>query len=291
MQQEKIKKKQNESFSLNCQFTAKHYFNKAESLNYLIWILCILSSITIIFQNKSNLGLFIPFSINIIILILQHYLEYCVKMASKLRNYFDVVVLEINTRRYTEADLREIKGIIYKTITRYPKEHQIQITHTGKDSPPGVLNWYEFSRDFADNEAQYECQRQNCWWNEELSKKRVIYSLIMFGTICTLIIFIAFTNLSLTGEFIRIILGASGIFCKSLERLYQHYKYHAISLKIQGACSLLEFEKSKSNIENLQLKIEERRETPVLEVNNIHKRLAAKLSYQYEKITSLIRKI
>ncbi len=48
---------------------------------------------------------------------------------------------------------------------------------------------------------------------------------------------------------------------------------------------MLEHCKSQENILTLQAMIESRRKIPILEINAIHKRIAAKLSNHYKKIS------
>lgn len=284
MKQNNINQKQTNPFFLKCQFAAKYYFNKAERFNYLVWLCCILSAITIFIPDTTNyIVIGFPLLLDLIAFVLEIFFEKSVSTGAKLRNFFDANVLDINASQYSESDIRDIKDIIEKTSAKYPVECSTQITHTGNDSPPGVLNWYEFSHDFSDEDVQYECQRQNCWWNEELSKRRLCCLAIAF-LMLVLFIFIICKYFHLSDSLLRIVF-CSGIILKIVERIIQHYNCHKILLKIQGACELVEKSKSPENIQSLQKMIEKRREIPVLEINGIHKKLAAKLTQHYRKIS------
>lgn len=284
MKQNNIKQKQTNTFFLKCQFAAKHHFNKAEHLNYLVWLCCILSAMTIFIPDTTNyIVIGLPLLLDIVAFILEILFEKSVATGANLRNFFDANVLDINASQYSESDIREIKDIIEKTSAKHAVECNIQITHTGNDSPPGVLDWYEFSHDFSDEDVQYECQRQNCWWNEELSKRRLFCLSIAFLTLVFLI-FVICKYFRISDALLRITF-CSGVILKIVERIIQHYNCHKIFLKIQGACDLVEKSKSPENIQSLQKMIEKRREIPVLEVNGIHKKLAAKLSQHYKRIS------
>lgn len=284
MKQTEIKRTQNNDFFLKCQYAAKFYFNRAEHLNYYVWIFCLLSAMTVFIPGSNNwLIIGVPLALDIIGSVFEYHFEKSVATASKLRNYFDANVLDINKSQYSENDIRKIKDIIERTVTKHSEDCRMQISHTGNDNPPGVLNWYEFSHKFSDDEVQYECQRQNCWWNKELSKRRILSFIILFIiTICIIVIGCRYLNF--TDNIIRIFL-CSSVVLKIAERVFQHSACHRIFLKIQGASELLEKSKTIENIEALQLMIEKRREIPVLEVNAIHKRFAKKLSDHYKKIS------
>ncbi|MBO5167298.1 MAG: hypothetical protein J6B90_11970, partial [Lachnospiraceae bacterium] len=99
-----------------------------------------------------------------------------------------------------------------------------------------------------------------------------------------LLIFVICKYFRISDALFRIVF-CSGVILKIVERIIQHYNCHKIFLKIQGACDLVEKSKSTENIQALQKMIEKRREIPVLEVNGIHKKLAAKLSQRYKRIS------
>lgn len=284
MKQDNIKQKQNEPFFLKCQFAAKCHFNKAEILNYLVWFCCFLSAITIFIPSTINYIIIgIPLLLDILAFIFEYSFEKSVATAAKLRNFFDANVLDINASQYSQADIREIKNIVEEITTKHSKKCAIQISHTGNDTPPGVLDWYEFSHDFSDEDVQYECQQQNCWWSEELSKRR-LFCLASTFIIFTTIIVIVCNSLGVADDVLRIIF-CSGIILKIIERIIQHYNCHKISLYIRGARNLVENSKTLENIQELQRMIEKRRNISVLEINGIHKKLAAKLSQRYRKIS------
>lgn len=275
---------QNEDAFLKCQFSARYYYNRAEYMNYFVWLSCIAAALTIFIPDTNNwilLGL--PLLFDVAGCIFEKLLDINVTTAARLRNYFDAYVLDINKSRYSDEDIRGIKEIVDKIASKHSKECSIQISHTGNDSPPGVRNWYEFSHEFSDTDVQFECQRQNCWWNKQVSKRRIaIY--IVISVILLAMIIIAWRYFNAGENLLRIAL-CSGILLKVVERVCANIKYYHQSLKIDGASELVDGCKDEKNIWKLQTMIDARREMPVLEINAFHKRIANKLSARYRRIS------
>ena len=282
MEQKKIEKRQNEELSLACQFVARHYYNRAELFNYIIWGLCIVSVLTIFIPDTTNwIILGIPLFLDIIVLVLEKLFGDCISIAAKLRNYFDSYVLDIGMSKYNASDIRFIKEVVSKVVEHYSEDYAIQIKNTGNETPPGVRNWYEFPRDFLDSEVKYECQRQNCWWNNQMTKRRIVC--YIFAFIVLVILLVLGIKLNYGKGILRIIL-CSGIIIKTFGRIVANLKYHKISLQIEGASKILDECQNEKNITVLQELIASRRKIPVLEINAIHKRIAKKLSERYRKI-------
>ena len=74
-----------------------------------------------------------------------------------------------------------------------------------------------------------------------------------------------------------------GIVLKVAERIYEHYHYHEISIKIDAIQSHAERELTAETVKELQELIDERREIPVLEINIIHRLKAKQYSSSYEE--------
>ncbi len=82
---------------------------------------------------------------------------------------------------------------------------------------------------------------------------------------------------------LSIIVCAIGIILKVIERIIEHYSYHKTSIKIEAIQSHAERELTIETIKELQELIDERRKTPVLEINIIHKLKAKQYSSSYEE--------
>lgn len=79
------------------------------------------------------------------------------------------------------------------------------------------------------------------------------------------------------------LLCSSGIILKLFERLNENIKYIQVSLQIDGSKETIEIKPEEKYVEHLQSLIDERRGINVLELNSIHKKVAAKLSALYSR--------
>lgn len=274
-----IQSRQNEKMLLQCQYASRYYFNRGEFFNYTVWGLCLLSSFTEFFPDNSMLfTLVIPLCLEITAFVFNGIMTNSVKKAAKLRAYFDAYVLSLDYARYNSYDIREVKEIIKKVVKRKSRECQIQISHTGKDNPPGVLNWYELNSNILDENSQYECQSQNCWWNDKLFKGRVtVLAILIIFVVSIYFILYLMTNDSFKRKS-YIFLCSGGIVVKGLERLYYNFKYYKLSIKIDGIKELLVNSRDEQQINKLQEMLNERRTMPVFEMNKLHRCLAKRLS-------------
>ena len=115
--------------------------------------------------------------------------------------------------------------------------------------------------------AQFECQRQNAWWNSKMLRKRLA------ATICTFIsIGIALLILINRTDIIITLLCFAGFICKIVERLIENSKYIYLSNLIDGAQQAVEAHPTQEGIEKLQTLIDKRRAINVLELNWLHKK-------------------
>ena len=194
-----------------------------------------------------------------------------------LRNYFDRVVLGFDASEYSA---RRISELVQKVLLNRRNECNLQILHSSRDDPPGVRDWYEFSRKYPDSEVVFECQRQNQWWTERMAFPRVIIRILLFLTAIIIGVVIACI---LRIELLRILACFAGLVVVFLERLVNNVRYLVLLVKAKGCFEILENSRSDGQIEEMQKKIEERRELPVLESNFLHKMKSRILSERYEK--------
>ena len=147
MNSQEIQERQNEEKYLKVQYAARVYFNSAEKYNYLAWVACLVSAFSIFLPGSWSPYIIngIPFIADIFAVILSLVASYKIKWASKLRKYFDSYVLNIDMNQRSETDIRKMRERTEKICCKNPNDTAIQIANTGKDSPPGVRNWYEFS--------------------------------------------------------------------------------------------------------------------------------------------------
>ncbi len=277
-----ISNRQNESLLLKIQYASRRYFNSAEIVNYVSWLLCIVSAVMIFIPDSAPelIEKGIPVLLDVFAFITVYIFNSKLKNAASLRNYFDSYVLMICEDNYTDVRKQELREIALNTYNRHKKEADISIQKTGRDKPPGVKDWYEFKNPVDDLQAQFACQKQNIWWNKKMVKNRmIILPIILFILISFFVaMFVLFKS-----DAPSIIVCAIGIILKVIERIIEHYFYHKISIKIDAIQSHAERELTAETVKELQELIDERREIPVLEINIIHKLKAKRYSSSYEE--------
>ena len=279
-----ISNRQNESLLLKIQYASRRYFNSAEIVNYVSWLLCIVSAVMIFIPDSAPelIQKGIPVLLDVFAFITVYIFNSKLKNAASLRNYFDSYVLMICEDNYTDVRKQELREIALNTYNRHKKEADISIQKTGRDKPPGVKDWYEFKNPVDDLQAQFACQKQNIWWNKKMVKNRmIILPIILF----ILISFFVAMFVLFKPDAPSIIVCAIGIILKVIERIIEHYFYHKISIKIEAIQNHAERELTVETVKELQELINERRKIPVLEINIIHKLKAKQYSSSYEETT------
>lgn len=279
-----ISNRQNESLLLKIQYASRRYFNSAEIVNYVSWLLCIVSAVMIFIPDSAPelIEKGIPVLLDVFAFITVYIFNSKLKNAASLRNYFDSYVLMICEDNYTDVRKQELREIALNTYNRHKKEADISIQKTGRDKPPGVKDWYEFKNPVDDLQAQFACQKQNIWWNKKMVKNRmIILPIILF----ILISFFVAMFVLFKPDAPSIIVCAIGIILKVIERIIEHYFYHKISIKIEAIQNHAERELTVETVKELQELINERRKIPVLEINIIHKLKAKQYSSSYEETT------
>ena len=279
-----ISDRQNESLLLKIQYASRRYVNSAEIVNYVSWLLCIVSAVMIFIPDSAPelIEKGIPVLLDVFAFITVYIFNSKLKNAASLRNYFDSYVLMICEDNYTDVRKQELREIALNTYNRHKKEADISIQKTGRDKPPGVKDWYEFKNPVDDLQAQFACQKQNIWWNKKMVKNRmIILPIILFILISFFVaMFVLFKS-----DAPSIIVCAIGIILKVIERIIEHYFYHKISIKIEAIQNHAERELTVETVKELQELINERRKIPVLEINIIHKLKAKQYSSSYEETT------
>lgn len=279
---EKISKRQNEERILKMQFVARDYFNLAERNNYLSWVMCIVVSFFVLLPDKTSplFSTIIPVVVDFLTFVAAYLVSKYVTKAAKLRNYVDSYILDIGIENYSDSKKIDMFNIVNKYFLKNYDRGMIQIHNNGFDNPPGVKDWYDVSRPLEGAQVQFECQRQNIWWNGEVVKKRIITSTI--ALIFLVLLFVLFVLLKF--DIFKLIACFAGVIIKIIERLIENYKYFKISSEIDGTAKVIEINPSKEQLDELQRMINQRREYIVLEMNFYHKKVASELSKRYRDI-------
>ncbi|WP_395013832.1 S-4TM family putative pore-forming effector [Robinsoniella peoriensis] len=277
--------KQNEEEMLKYQFAARVYYNRAELINFLIWVFCVISASCVFISVDALWFQGIPLAADIIAAWLGIKLSRTLSNASLLRSYFDAYVLNIDIDSFEDSTVRRIKEISTKIILSKCEDYREQIINTGNDVPPGVRDWYDIPASYSEKNAQFECQKQNCWWNKKMTHKRFLLN-ILFAVFAALVVFFAVRNVSIGDSIIIGVFGSGAIIMRCIERFSANKQYHDLSQQIDGAVEALSESRDIKNIYRLQKLINKRRELPILEMNFIHKRIAKPLSEMYHNFLS-----
>lgn len=288
MQTNNIYEKQNEPRMLRYQYAARNYYNRAEILNYFVWVFVLISWALIFIpineRNETSL-LCITFFSDFIAAFFFSRVLYTVNTASSLRKYFDAYVFGFDLNRFSETEVRGFEELVIKIINAHQKSSRIQMMNTGRGKPPGVHDWYEIPTHLSEQDAIFECQKQNCWWNKKITIRRIVFSgVLFFSLFCITIVFLKITNADLS--VLKVVLCSTGLILKSGERIAANIKYYLIGLKIDHTLEALEVSKNSNLLLHLQKLIENRRAMPVLEINIVHRILAEKLSILYKRIST-----
>lgn len=274
-----IQSRQNEESQLKIQYAARVYYNRAEVANYFVWLLCITSALCIFIPEDSPVLLpwGLPIALDLTALCGIYYVKHKVKIAAQLRNYFDAYVLDIGPALTSESDRRRMREISNDVYSKKSASADTQIANTGKDYPPGVRDWYVFPDAVSGASAQLECQRQNAWWNNKLSQKR------LFPTILTgIAVVVTFFLLGYFKGMLIAIFCFAGLVLKAIDLRVENSRYKKISTKLDGALEALEGSPTKEGVLAVQKLIDERRTCAVLEMNWLHKKFAKTFTKAYE---------
>lgn len=281
-----ITEKQNEPDKLKLQYAARVFYNRAEKCNYIIWVLCILSSVMVFFSNSGTATTFvivIIFFSDIFAFCLNKYMKKAVIIAADFKKLFDRQVFGeeidcINTQNPYEK-LTEFKE---KLIMEKAIEFTVQSANSGADNPPGVKNWYYVDPNTQVDVAIFECQKQNVWWDKKISAYQRLFVTIV--VVLVVIIAILLFRANILSEIVLIIFSQVWLLIKICERILTACNYKKISIEIDTIVnSFVDFSERKG-IYNLQSKIEKRREIPLTHINLFHKNVAPQLTDLYLKI-------
>lgn len=278
-----IVERQNDRFMLKVQYAARHCYNVAEKQNYFVWLFCLISAFSIFLPAgmPEYLSLVVPFSADIVAWVLMILVNKNVQKAADLRRYFDAYSIDINAGQYSESEKRRLAELAGKVYSKNSKAVELQMRNTGNDNPPGVHDWYMFSKQYDGLETKFECQRQNTWWDKELFPIKYAVTLIALGLIAAIFIILAVQN-----DFFKTLLCSAGLLIKLVERVVDNRRYRILSIKIDGAQQTLEAHLTIEGVEQLQTLIDERRAVNILGINFLHHIRANKLTKKYDSISN-----
>ena len=272
--------RQNEEIILKIQYAARNRYNTAEKLRRLSFVLSLLPLLFLIpFPDQfQKVGSTLTIVIDLAIWGMIYTSNRFVDDAAAFRNYFDCYVFGFSMP--PEIESSKIKEDALKIFRKNSSAAQFQISHTGEDDPPGVKNWYTFTKKSADAEAIYQCQLENAWWTSKMFLMKGIALTICFLLILGLAIVL---RVAFDIAWLTLILAFFGILTKLLDQITNIIALMVISLKINGAIQVLAVTRTKNQVRALQTLIDEQRKIPFLPSNRMHRKKAKELSALYKK--------
>lgn len=279
--QEEILRKQNDKGMLKCQYAARTYYNRAEIISYISWGLALIGAIIVFIPDSFGVSLLIiPIIIDILAFVLQFFTEQNVKNGAQMRNFFDAKVLGI-CDSYSPSEEHDIWEKANTIVDAKRNTFAYQSTHNGKDVPPGLKDWYVFSKTYSSpEEAVFECQKQNFWWTNKLYKTRILIYFIVA------IVLLVIAGIGMCFSPLKTLLCLLSFVVKLYSDIRGAIHCSHIMQSIKTITELPSETINPYLIENLQKRIQERREIQVLEINKLHKKNAPKWSAMYENIFS-----
>lgn len=268
-------RKQNEEKMLMLQYSARCNYNRAEVINFLLWILPIINTVVLnIPIIKSNLGIYvgvISASITIAVCAFKKYVNSFTMTAAGMRQLFDYDLYGFK-KPSTFAGQSENDLLVKASEDKQKnyKNYQTQIKHTGQDKEHGVKDWYLVDPTWDENTAIHKCQQQNPIFDKRLLSitKRIIFILLFFAIIIGVVLSLANT----VGRFIINCCSFAPILTKIFDTLSDIAKLNKILCIEDERLSNL-----NSSPISIQKKIDERRRFPFVIPNFLYKILCNKL--------------
>lgn len=283
-----IYKKQNEDEVLLLLFSARKFYNRASSLNTVSWCVALASAL---FSNndyvKDNLGQYmviLPAAFTLVTLFLQKKVNSTIQLGASTQELIDRTLFGFNVSgeigKHTKEQLRDWA---IKEKRKDSDGYAIAVKNTGKDKPKGVKNWYEGRIGKKGNEAIFQCQKENAWYDKEICR---VHAIICWSLLSVFVAGVILTYWNLTfKDFILGIFGYMSLIIKVIADLkqYNERKRYAVCEDVITETVENSSELKTDTLKKLQGYIYKRRETNYIPFNFIHTILAKKLHEEWEE--------
>lgn len=271
-----IGEKQNDLHFLMLQYAARYYYNHAEIVNYFVWGICIVNILLVslpVFCLK-NIKI-ITFVFSIATIGLQILLKKYISIAAAMRKYADHSLFEFSIpHRFNIIAKEDLVELSIKVKNKNPQKAEEQYASSGSDPQRGVKDWYvDVNHSINKNEAILYCQKQNIWWDKNLSQ---IYFNILRALICIsiVILIIIFLNKTLL-DAICFLASISALIVKLIWEYIAIKAYRKVSIEIDTLLETL-CKMNEGLLMEIQNKIDQRRNMPFMSVDFLHKVTAKK---------------
>lgn len=280
-----MKKKTNENDSifvrqskkeiLEMQAAAKLYFSSAPNIDAVIYILnIIIIIITLNFEN--DFMKIVELIIGIGLLIVNSLINENRNKGAKIREYVDSILYGL------ECDITEEE--IRKLVLVQKKKHKSLIAtycnNTGEDKIRGVKNWYS---DYSDKDRLGEilhCQKENIYYDEEITQKHYLKYIIAVEIIVLLITIL----LSIKYDILTGIIATFDLITINSSKIISIIKFKFTTGGINSYIKRCQNNPNKEDIKYIQKYINDRRKLNIDIPNFIHNILSNELHNDYKFI-------
>jgi hypothetical protein len=209
-----------------------------------------------------------------------------IRVAAASKAYMDDTLFHFREKeKYEGFCVEEIYTFAEKMKDRDIESYLVQTLNTGTDIPPGLLDWYSKFEHENENRVFFECQKENLWWNSQLSKW---YILLIIVTVAFVVVAIVGTS-CMFGLSVRNIVSlffqASALFIKAGREYLEYKDFRDFNLKANGKKEMIEDKHIvKMDLIKLQDEINAIRKTGFIVPDYIHKRFAKQMHRQIQKV-------
>ncbi len=228
--------KQNTEDLLKIQVSAKLSYNKASRLNIYLWIISFFLGILWIISPKIEAYDTIRYVWLVIFNLICSYIcqkiKYLNTLGASLKAYYDNLLFEFSQdkyfTKYTPYDLNEK---VYDIIEKNEKKYLILSDKTGEDKERGVKNWYTLKVGLNHIDSIYSCQKENTFWDKNLSKiyASFLFIVFLFFLLCYLAFF---KNTSLKFS-LNLLLSFASLLSLIGRDTWNIFQYTVLSSKIE----------------------------------------------------------
>lgn len=280
----RINEMQNSDEILMYLFAQRKLYDKAEKHKYIVGIITVViflcCNIDFVKETIGNVEVSLISGCWILVNIFwQKYINKNIQNAATMKEILDRKLFGFNIEeRDIDSNIQEVlRQQAEKIKEKNIDEYVIQAKNTGKDDPPGVRDWYDnISSTISQNQAIYNCQLQNTWWDKKLSKIYITLIYIILAIIFCVIIFI-YRDFTIQSFAMKILTSAS-LVAMIIKEIMSYYEFNKLNTSI--VCNIKSIENSSislNQLENLQAKIYKRRKMQFAVPNILHKALSVKL--------------
>ncbi len=278
-----IRNKQNEKDNLILQAAAGHYYNLAEILNYICWLLCVVS-IVASFYDDEIIAKIIVCIMDTGVVLCGYLLNVFTKNAADLRNLFDYRVLLGSDKDISINEKKKLTQLSIVYSKRFMKKCQQQISNSGNDKPAGKKDWYVLAKDYEAPQAQIKCLEQNNLFNNKIMNTGYVIGILIHIVIISVGVLIIYFNPELlpTSGFINavFVLGM-----RYVERIIQHIRYFKVSIQSETTLDNNMESPTNDGIKKCMQYLNEYRHIPVLGSSLIHRLKVKGITNLYQEVS------